>query len=99
MVKELDSKEIGFRIKTFRLRKNIHQMGLAKMIGISQTHMSNIERGRAGVTIEILVKMSNIFQCRIDDMVFGENNSQMRDHNMDEFFEAYQIYLKIKSMN
>lgn len=97
MTKKLDFIDIGIRIKAFRLRKGISQMKLAKTLGVSQTHMSNIERGRAGVTIEILVKMSNIFQCSMDAIVFGEEKAD-RDSDMDEFLEAYQLFIKIKSM-
>ena len=43
MAKELNYKEIGLRIKTLRLKNNIYQTVLAKEIGVSQTHMSNIE--------------------------------------------------------
>ena len=72
MAKELNYKEIGMRIKTMRLKNNIYQTVLAKEIGISQTHMSNIESGRAGLTLENLVKMVIIFNCSIDEIVFGK---------------------------
>lgn len=71
MAKELNYKEIGLRIKTLRLKNNIYQTELAKEIGVSQTHMSNIESGRAGLTLENLVKMARIFDCGIDEIVFG----------------------------
>lgn len=70
MTKELNYKEIGLRIKTLRLKNNIYQTELAKKIGVSQTHMSNIESGRAGLTLENLVKMASIFGCGIDEIVF-----------------------------
>lgn len=98
MTKELDFIDIGIRIKAFRLRKDISQMELAKMLGVSQTHMSNIERGRAGITIENLVKMSNIFQCSMDVIIFGEEKANPNLDDMDEFLEAYQLFIKIKSM-
>ena len=60
------------RIKTMRLKNNIYQTVLAKEIGISQAHMSNIESGRAGLTLENLVKMVIIFNCSIDEIVFGK---------------------------
>ena len=37
--------------------------------------MSNIESGRAGLTLENLVKMTNIFNCGIDEIVFGEEKA------------------------
>ena len=76
MAKQVDYKAVGLRIKTLRLKNNIYQTELAKNIGVSQTHMSNIESGRAGLTLENLVKMTNIFDCGIDDIVFGEEKAK-----------------------
>ena len=84
MAKELNYKEIGMRIKTMRLKNNIYQTVLAKEIGISQTHMSNIESGRAGLTLENLVKMVIIFNCSIDEIVFGKEEVK-QEQGMDVF--------------
>ena len=40
------AKIIGTRIKMLRFAKHMQQTELAKRMGISQTHMSNIESGR-----------------------------------------------------
>lgn len=79
MAKQVDYKAVGLRIKTLRLKNNIYQTELAKSIGVSQTHMSNIESGRAGLTLENLVKMTNIFNCGIDEIVFGEEKAKERN--------------------
>lgn len=76
MAKQVDYKAVGLRIKTLRLKNNIYQTELAKSIGVSQTHMSNIESGRAGLTLKNLVKMTNIFNCGIDEIVFGEEKAK-----------------------
>lgn len=78
MAKQVDYKAVGLRIKTLRLKNNIYQTELAKSIGVSQTHMSNIESGRAGLTLENLVKMTNIFNCGIDEIVFGEEKARKK---------------------
>lgn len=48
------AKVIGTRIKMLRFAKHMQQTELAKRMGISQTHMSNIESGRNNVTVENL---------------------------------------------
>ena len=58
---------VGVNIKMFRTINHISQMELAKGLGISQTHMSNIEGGRVLVNLRLLMRMANIFQCRLDD--------------------------------
>lgn len=84
MAKQVDYKAVGLRIKTLRLKNNIYQTELAKSIGVSQTHMSNIESGRAGLTLENLVKMTNIFNCGIDEIVFGEEKAK-KERNCSDF--------------
>ena len=103
MAKQVDYKAVGLRIKTLRLKNNIYQTELAKNIGVSQTHMSNIESGRAGLTLENLVKMTNIFNCGIDDIVFGEEKAKketqttsLENFTMQDIVQALQMLKTIK---
>ena len=104
MAKELNYKEIGMRIKTMRLKNNIYQTVLAKEIGISQTHMSNIEGGRAGLTLENLVKMVIIFNCSIDEIVFGKEEVKqeqgmdvLKNCTMQDIVQAMQMLKSLKN--
>ena len=104
MAKELNYKEIGMRIKTMRLKNNIYQTVLAKEIGISQTHMSNIESGRAGLTLENLVKMVIIFNCSIDEIVFGKEEVKqeqgmdvLKNCTMQDIVQAMQMLKALKN--
>ncbi len=103
MTKQVDYKAVGLRIKTLRLKNNIYQTELAKNIGVSQTHMSNIESGRAGITLENLVKMTNIFHCSIDEIVFGNTTAQknisatsLENYTMQDIIQALQMLKSIK---
>ena len=51
------NKLIGTRVKMLRITKGVSQTELAKQIGVTQTHLSNIENGRAGLTIPNLIKL------------------------------------------
>ena len=104
MAKELNYKEIGMQIKTMRLKNNIYQTVLAKEIGISQTHMSNIESGRAGLTLENLVKMVIIFNCSIDEIVFGKEEVKqeqgmdvLKNCTMQDIVQAMQMLKSLKN--
>lgn len=99
----LDFKEIGYRIKTRRIRQGILQTEFGKMLDISQTHMSNIESGKAGVTLENLVKMVNIFDCSIDELVFGEkaksivsNGDAFKNCTVEDFLKAIEMLKTLK---
>ena len=89
MAKELNYKEIGLRIKTLRLKNNIYQTVLAKEIGL---------------TLENLVKMSRIFNCGIDEIVFGEEEAKqehgvdvLKNCTMQDIIQAMQMLKSLKS--
>ena len=44
----IDNKKIGANIRLARVKKMMSQSELAKLLGVTQTHMSNLERGRCG---------------------------------------------------
>ena len=59
------NKMIGTRVKMLRITKGISQTELAKQIGVTQTHLSNIENGRAGLTIPNLIKLHEALETPI----------------------------------
>ena len=52
---------IGKRVKMQRISAKVSQTELAKELGVTQTHLSNIENGRAGLTIPNLIKLHQIW--------------------------------------
>jgi transcriptional regulator with XRE-family HTH domain len=63
---------IGSRIK--KLRGNVFQEDMADYLGISQGHLSKIERGKGAPTIETLLLLSERFHKSIDWILRGEGN-------------------------
>ena len=59
--------EIGRKIKSLRLDKNISQEKLAENVNMSREHISCIERGKNMPTIETLYNMANFFEINIKD--------------------------------
>ena len=82
MEKELQ--KIGHRIKLLRIENKISQKVLAKKLCISQTHLSNIENGRVGVTLLHLIKIKELFECPIEyffeENVCKKQTKDMRKH-------------------
>ncbi|HOL22926.1 MAG TPA: DUF4065 domain-containing protein [bacterium] len=62
-------KNIGKRIKELREKFNITQEKLAKMIGLSRPSVSQIESGKREITSTELIKISEIFEVSIDDLL------------------------------
>ena len=64
--------EMGLRIQNKRKIIKLTQEQLAEMLGISVKHLSEVERGIAGLSIENLIHLSSIFDTSIDYLVKGE---------------------------
>lgn len=69
MYDENSLRNIGMNIRMLRVQNKMEQQVLAKSLGISQTHMSNMECGRAQVNLRQLVRIANIFKCKLDDFL------------------------------
>ncbi|WP_293663370.1 helix-turn-helix domain-containing protein [uncultured Phascolarctobacterium sp.] len=67
MYDETKLSNVGFRIRFFRMEKSISQSELAQQIGISQTHLSNIECGRVQIGLKLLLRLANLLQHRLDE--------------------------------
>ena len=65
----LDRKKIGMNIKVRRMQKLISQTAMAEKLGISQTHMSNVEVGRAMLSLELLLQLE-IFYIYFNSFFF-----------------------------
>ena len=72
MYDEKSLQGIGNKIKLLRTLHKVNQQQLAKQLGISQTHMSNLEGGRVSVSLRLLMRIANLFACRLDDIISGE---------------------------
>lgn len=76
-------KDIGLNIKTMRTRANVSQHILARDISISQTHLSNIENGKTGVSLGIAIRISQSLHCSLDNLIYGPNGS-LQKHESDK---------------
>lgn len=57
---------VGRNVRALRLAARLGQEELAAQLGVSQTHMSNMECGRVSTSIRGLLKLANIFDCSLD---------------------------------
>lgn len=102
----INYKKIGDNIRKLRIQHGITQIELAKAIGISQTHMSNIEKGNTGISLWTAVKISRVLQCSIDCFADEEkykNIDRQNDFNkidIRDFIEALQqVSMKNRERN
>lgn len=50
-------------------KKGLLKLNLAKKLKISQTHLSNAENGRVMLSLKALLKLRDIFECTLDELV------------------------------
>lgn len=74
---------IGSNIRFMRSACQISQQELAERIGISQTHLSNIEHGRAGTNMKLLLRVANTLHCRLDDFLQPSAAFQAVEYGID----------------
>lgn len=66
---ELDYKAIGKRIKIARIKADLTQEKLSEMVGVSPTHMSNIETGTTRVSLTAIIGIANALGITSDDLL------------------------------
>ena len=100
------NQSIGARIKDVRRKRNISQEDFAEKIGVcSGTHVSNIERGRSGISVSKLMNICKVLDVRADYLLFGTspNNVETSLHyylkqltNEQAFYlmELIKVYVK-----
>ena len=60
---------IGSNIKILRSTCLFKQQQFAERIGISQTHLSNIEHNNVQVSLKLLVRSANVLGCTLETLL------------------------------
>lgn len=64
--------KIGANVRFLRTLRKLRQQDVAAMLGISQTHLSNMECGRVQFSLKQLLRLANIFDCRLEAFLDGQ---------------------------
>ena len=68
-------KEIGLRVRSIRLNKNITKQKMADMLGISGQYLGMIERGEGTLSIDKLKILCDITGLSADYILFGKDSN------------------------
>lgn len=60
---------VGEKIRKERLQKQIKQIELAKKVGISNTFLSDIEKGRGRPSIDTLKKIAEALEINCSELI------------------------------
>ena len=64
--------EIGKNIQAARDRAGYTQEALSELMGMTPNHLSAIERGASGISLESLQKLCRILGVSSDQLIFGD---------------------------
>lgn len=67
-------KNLGERIRALRLQKGLTQVELGKKMGMTQSNISEIERGIRGLTVRQLLRLSSILSASTDSILLGSSS-------------------------
>lgn len=65
--------EFGLKVKKLRKERNLKQIELAKGLGVSQSTITDIERGRRNVTMNMLKNIASFFDISVDELLETNN--------------------------
>ncbi len=65
-------KRLGEKVRTLRKRQKLTQTQLAQMLGVDQSHIVKIEKSERTPSLEILVKITQIFNVTSDQLIMDD---------------------------
>lgn len=59
-----DYRKFGLNVVYYRKKLRVTQLELAEMLDIQRSHISAIELGNVGVSLDLIFKMCEVFQIK-----------------------------------
>lgn len=67
---------VGANIQWLREERHLTQEGLSEKIGVTPNHLSAIERGVSGISLELLEKLCQVLSVTADHILFGRKAAE-----------------------
>lgn len=96
----IDYRDIGHRIRTHRIKKNLTQEKLSELVGIGASHMSHLESGKTVPSMDVFITLCNVLECSADELLCREviTAQPLMDHWLTELVsDCDQTEIKIIS--
>lgn len=69
----MDLTKIGKNIKSMREEANLSKTKVAEYLSVDEDMVIKIENGEIDINSDIIQKLSNLYCCRLDQVLFGRN--------------------------
>lgn len=88
-------------IRRLRKEKGLTQKQLAHLVDVTDAQISLIESGKRSPSFEVLLKMGEVFDCSVDDIIRGKEKTVITtdDGQEDSLDEFQQIYTQLNEEN
>lgn len=64
-----DAKKLGENLKKLRIKKDISQIELARILGVDRSFVSNIENGKTNPTLATIAKLAKAVGASVNDLL------------------------------
>ena len=68
----LDMIEFGKRLKSARMKSGLTQEQLSSLLNVSRTHLSKMEQGERGCSLDSLVEIAEVLNVSTDYLLTGK---------------------------
>ena len=95
-MEKLNLTEIGERLRIRRTQLRLTQQQICSKIDTTQTHYSNIENGKTGLSLEMLLKICEILDVSTDYVLLGKisnSNESMLVQYYNKLTEKQKHYI------
>lgn len=76
---------VGQRLRAIRVAQGLSQTELAKLLGITQSNVSGLERGVRSLTIHQVAKLATALDVSTDELLLGRSpNGRRRDRQIQD---------------
>jgi transcriptional regulator with XRE-family HTH domain len=82
-------------LKQIREEKKISQSDLAQKIGVSKQLLSGFEKGRSGVSNEVLKKLSEVLEVSPDAILTGKSSRPFDEKGRQQLTEAMSLAFRV----
>ena len=76
-----DVKQSGERIRQLRIKSGHTQEKVSEILNIDRSFYSRIEAGKKGCSIDLFIRLSELYSVSLDYLILGRYGDSTIDHN------------------
>lgn len=88
--------EFGNRLRNLRKERGLTQEQLATAVNVSLVHLGNIELGKRGISVDLVIELSIFLDISLDFLVLGTEHTSGQVHQ--KIAQALEILNELDSL-